>query len=83
MGMETKVVRNTYSEFLEFNLQDAVSENVKRCIEESGLTTEEISYRSNLSIATIYRLKSGENISSPGICALAEALGKDWRTFFA
>ncbi|MBO4319632.1 MAG: helix-turn-helix transcriptional regulator [Treponema sp.] len=82
MNMETKATRNTYSEFLEFNLQDAVSENVKHCIEESGLTAEQISYRSNLSIATIYRLKSGQNISIHGICALAEALGKDWRAFF-
>lgn len=83
MEMETKVVRNNYSEFLEFNLQDVVSENVKRCIEESGLTAEEISYRSNLSIATIYRLKAGQNISIHGICALAEALNRDWRVFFA
>ena len=83
MKMEMKAVRNNYSEFLVFDLQDVVSENVKRCVAQSGYTAEEISYRANLSVATINRLKAGQNLSIHGICALAEALGKDWRVFFA
>ena len=75
--------RNNYSEFVEFNLQFAVSKNVKRAIAESGYTAEELSYRTNLSVATINRLKAGQNLSIHGICALADALGKDWRIFFA
>ena len=81
--MEMKAVRNTYSEFVEFDLEDAVSKNVKRCIRESGFTAQELSYRTNLSVATINRLKAGQNLSVQGICALAWALGKDWREFFA
>ena len=80
--MEMKAVRNTYSEFMEFDLQDVVSANVKRCVAESGLTAQEVCYRTNLSIATINRLKAGEHLSIRGICALAEALGKNWREFF-
>ena len=47
------VNRVTYSEFLEFELQDTVSENVKRFIAASGYTGEELAMRTNLSIATI------------------------------
>ena len=83
MKMEMKAVRNTYSEFIEFDLEEAVSTNVKRYISESGLTAQELSYRTNLSVATINRLKAGQNLSIQGICALAEALGKNWRVFFA
>lgn len=82
MNSDTKAVRNTYSEFIEFDLQNVVSGNVTRCIAESGLTVEQISFRSNLSIATIHRLKAGKNLSLRSICALAEALNKDWRAFF-
>lgn len=77
-----KVKRNTYSEFIEFELQDVVAANVKRCIAESGLTVDEICIRTNLSVATINRLKAGKNLSFHSICALAEALNKDWRVFF-
>lgn len=77
-----KVRRNTYSEFIEFELQDVVAANVKRCIAESGLTVDEICIRTNLSVATINRLKAGKNLSFHSICALAEALNKDWRVFF-
>ena len=79
---EIKVRRNTYSEFIEFELQDVVAANVKRCIAESGLTVDEICIRTNLSVATINRLKAGKNLSSHSICALAAALNKDWRVFF-
>ena len=82
MKTQTKAARNSYSEFLEFDLQDAVAANVKRCIAESGLTVEEICMRTNLSAATINRLKAGQNISFRSLCALAEALNKDWRAFF-
>ena len=75
--------RNNYSELLQFELEDTVSENVKRCVAQSGYTAEELSYRTNLSVATINRLKAGQNLTFRGICALAEALGKDWRVFFA
>ena len=75
--------RDNYSELQEFDLQDVVSENVKRCVAQSGYTAEELSYRANLSVATINRLKAGQNLSIHGICALAEALGKNWRVFFA
>ena len=57
MKTEMKVRRNTYSEFIEFELQDVVGANVKRCIAESGLTVDEICIRTNLSVATINRLK--------------------------
>ena len=77
-----KVKRNTYSEFIEFELQDVVAANVKRCIADSGLTVDEICIRTNLSVATINRLKAGKNLSFHSICALAEALNKDWRVFF-
>ena len=77
-----KVRRNTYSEFIEFELQDVVAANVKRCIAESGLTVDEICIRTNLSVATINRLKEKKNLSFHSICALAEALNKDWRVFF-
>ena len=82
MKKEMKVKRNTYSEFIEFELQDAVGANVKHCIAESGLTVDEICIRTNLSVATINRLKAGKNLSFHSICALAEALNKDWRVFF-
>ena len=82
MKAEMKVKRNTYSEFIEFELQDVVATNVKRCIAESGLTVDEICIRTNLSVATINRLKAGKNLSFHSICALAEALKKDWRVFF-
>ena len=82
MKTEMKVKRNTYSEFIEFELQDAVGANVKHCIAESGLTVDEICIRTNLSVATINRLKAGKNLSFHSICALAEALNKDWRVFF-
>ena len=42
MKTEMKVKRNTYSEFIEFELQDVVAANVKRCITESGLSIDEI-----------------------------------------
>ncbi len=76
------VARNTYSEFLEFQLGEIVSDNVKRFVFESGFTAQEISYRSNLSVATINRLKAGEHLSIRGICALAEALNKQPEAFF-
>ena len=82
MKAEMKVKRNTYSEFIEFELQDVVAANVKRCIADSGLTVDEICIRTNLSVATINRLKAGKNLSFHSICALAEALNKDWRVFF-
>ena len=82
MKTEIKERRNTYSEFIEFELQDVVAANVKRCIAESGLTVDEICIRTNLSVATINRLKAGKNLSFHSICALAEALNKDWRVFF-
>ena len=82
MKTEIKVRRNTYSEFIEFELQDVVAANVKRCIAESGLTVDEICIRTNLSVATINHLKAGKNLSFHSICALAEALNKDWRVFF-
>lgn len=76
------VARNNYSEFLEFQLGEIVSDNVKRFVFESGYTAQEISYRSNLSVATINRLKAGEHLSIRGICALAEALNKQPEAFF-
>ena len=82
MKAEMKVKRNTYSEFIEFELQDVVAANVKRCIAESSLTVDEICIRTNLSVATINRLKAGKNLSFHSICTLAEALNKDWRVFF-
>lgn len=82
MKTEIKVRRNTYSEFIEFELQDVVAANVKRCIADSGFTVDEICIRTNLSVATINRLKAGKNLSFHSICALAEALNKDWRVFF-
>ena len=82
MKAEMKVKRNTYSEFIEFELQDVVAANVKRCIAESGLAVDEICIGTNLSVATINRLKAGKNLSFHSICALAEALNKDWRVFF-
>lgn len=82
MKTEIKVRRNTYSEFIEFELQDVVAANVKRCIADSGFTVDEICIRTNLSVATINRLKAGKNLSFHSICALAEALNKDWRIFF-
>ena len=77
-----KVKSNTYSEFIEFELQDAVGANVKHCIADSGFTVDEICIRTNLSVATINQLKAGKNLSFHSICALAEALNKDWRVFF-
>lgn len=77
------VFRNNYSELQEFDLEEVFSGNAKRFIAESGYTAEQLSYRANLSIATINRLKAGQNLSIHSICALADALGKDWRVFFA
>ena len=77
------IERNTYSELLELDLQEVVSENIKRCVAESDFTAQQLSYRTNLSVATINRLKAGQNLSIRGICALADALNKDWRVFFA
>ena len=74
--------RNSYSEFLEFRVQDVVSFNVKDFIAKSGYTTEQLSTRANLSVATINRLKAGEHLSIQGICSLAEALDKDPLAFF-
>ena len=82
MGTVRKSIRNTYSEFIEFELQDVVAANVKRCIADSGLSIEQICMRSNLSVATIHRLKAGQNLSFHSLCALAEALNRDWRVFF-
>lgn len=76
------VARNNYSEFLEFQLGEIVSDNVKRFVFESGFTAQEISYRSNLSVATVNRLKAGEHLSIKSICALAEALNKQPEAFF-
>ena len=72
----------TYSEFLEFRVQDVVSANVKHYIARAGITAEKLSYKTNLSIATINRLKAGEHLSLRGICALADALGIDPLSFF-
>ena len=82
MKAEMKVKRNTYSEFIEFELQDAVGTNVKHCIADSGFTVDEICIRTNLSVATINRLKAGKNLSFHSICALAEELNKEWRVLF-
>ena len=48
----------------------------------AGVTAEKLSYKTNLSIATINRLKAGEHLSLQGICALAEALDIDPLLFF-
>ena len=72
----------TYSEFLEFRVQDVVSANVKYYIARTGFTAEYLSNITNLSIATINRLKAGEHLSLQGICALAEALDIDPLLFF-
>lgn len=78
--MKTRNV--TYSEFLEFRVQDVVSSNVKYYIARAGFTAEQLSYKTNLSIATINRLKAGEHLSIQGISALAEALNIDPLSFF-
>ena len=72
----------TYSEFLEFRLQDIVSENVRRFISIAGYTAKDLHYKTNLSLATINRLKAGEHLSIQGVCALAEALNKNPEDFF-
>ena len=72
----------TYSGFLEFRVQDVVSANVKYYIARTGFTAEYLSNITNLSIATINRLKAGEHLSLQGICALAEALDIDPLLFF-
>lgn len=72
----------TYSEFLEFHVQDVVSSNVKRLVKRSGKTTEYLSNVSNLSIPTINRLKAGQHLSIQSLCALAEALSVDPLDFF-
>lgn len=72
----------THSEFLEFRIQDIVSSNVRRFISISGYTAKDLMYKTNLSLATINRLKAGEHISIQGICALAEALNKNPEDFF-
>ena len=82
MKTEMKDKRNTYSEYIELELQDEVGANVKHCIADSGFTVDEICIRTTLSVATINRLKAGKNLSFHSICALAEALNKDWRVFF-
>ncbi len=74
--------RESFSEFLEFELEAVVSENVKRYVKESGYTALDLSIRSNLSLATINRLKAGQNLSVRSICALAEVLNKAPCSFF-
>lgn len=73
---------NSYSEVLEFRVEEVVSSNVKRLIKSSGYKTEYLSYRTGLSIPTINRLKAGQHLSIQGICALAEVLGVDPLAFF-
>jgi len=81
--MSAKTPRNvTFSEFWEFRLQEIISCNVQKFISMSGYTTQELSYKTNLSIATINRLKKGDNYSVPAICALAEALDRFPEEFF-
>lgn len=80
---DTMKARNvTYSEFLEFRIQDVVSANMKYFIALSGFTAEQLCFKTNLSIATINRLKAGEHLSFQGICAIAEALNRDPLEFF-
>lgn len=71
-----------YQELAEFRIQEIVSENVKRFIYESDITTEQLCYKAGLSIATINRLKAGTHLSIQGICALADVLERDPLDFF-
>ena len=81
--MSAKTPRNvTFSEIWEFRLLEIISYNVKRFISASGYTTQEISYKTDLSVATINRLKKGESFSLPAICRLAEAFNKFTEEFF-
>lgn len=73
---------NSYSEFLEFRVEEVVSSNVRRFIKSSGFTTEYLSNRTGLSIPTINRLKAGRHLSIQSICALAEVLSVDPLDFF-
>lgn len=73
---------NSYSEFLEFRVEEVVSSNVKRFIKASGYKAEYLSNRTGLSIPTINRLKAGQHLSIQGICAIAEVLNVDPLDFF-
>lgn len=73
---------NSYSEFLEFRVEEVVSSNVKKLIKASGYNTEYLSNRTGLSIPTINRLKAGQHLSIHGICSLAEVLDVDPLSFF-
>ena len=64
----------TFSELMEFEVSEVISKNVKRFINQSGLTTWDLSVKTNLSSATINRIKAGQNLSIRSLCALAEAL---------
>ena len=75
-------LNNSYSEFLEFQLEEVVSFNVKRLIKASSYSTEYLSNRTGLSIPTINRLKAGQHLSIKGICALAEVLNVSPCVFF-
>lgn len=77
-----EATRNTFSEFLEFRLSEIVAKNIRYYVKKSQKNTQELSYASNLSLATINRLKNGEHLSIQGICALAEALSVDPLEFF-
>lgn len=76
------ITNNSFSEFLEFRLQEVVSRNIRNYIKQSGLTAQALSCSTNLSIATINRLKTGEHLSIHSICLMAEALNKDPLLFF-
>ena len=78
-----KVSRNNFGELIEFDLQEVVAKNARRLISQSGLTVEELSIKTNLSAATINRIKAGQNLSIHSICIMADVLGGDWRVFFA
>ena len=80
--MSAKTPRNvSFSEIWEFRLQEIISYNVKRFIPASGYTTQELSYKTDLSVATINRLKKGD-FSVHAICKLAEVLDKFSEEFF-
>ena len=73
---------SSFSELMEFRLGEVVSSNIKRLIKGSGLTTEYLSFHTNLSIPTINRLKAGQHFSVHSLCALAEVLNVDPLSFF-
>ena len=75
--MSAKTPRHvTFSEIWEFRFEEIISTNVRKFISMSGYTTQEISYKTNLSVATINRLKKGKGFSVKAICSLAEALDR-------